>query len=353
FKKILKIDPSRTEYLQTIAHNYQTMGQFDLASQYYELYLETHPDDAGAYHAFGQFFEIQGNYQRGRELYEKALIIEPQNISVRVDVADIEGKLGEDDNALAKYDQALALARTSQDKIRVHESMKNFFSSRGQMTKAIEQLQIVWEEQEKSAPPVTAQIMKLEDLFLFAQGGRGQEAFAIIEKIARDLYPPLDGLINIGYLGIYNAMEDAEHASKALADLKSAIDTYQWETLRDEAWVGEGEIEENRGSYEAAIRCYEEYLKLDPTNQVMHRSIGRCFRQLKQNDKAVSSLGKMLKVYPNDPKTHYELALVYDDMSKPVKAMEHLKKALDWWSKADMGFAPAKRARATLADWES
>lgn len=353
YKQILEIDPSRTEFLQTIAQQYRAMGEFDQASRYYELYLEKHPNDADAYHAFGRFYEIQGEYNRAVEMYEKALVIEPQNISAMVDLADIDGKLGEDHSALDKYNQILTRVKTSQDKIRLHESMRNFFSSRGQMGKAIEQVKLIWEEQEKSAPPVSAQLMKLEDLSVFVHAGREAEAFEIIHKIEGGLTPPFDALVNMGYLDIYNALEDATNAAKALTELRTAIDTYQWERIRDEAWIGEGEIEEALGNYDKAIRCYEENLKLSPTNHVMHRNIGRCLRRLKQNDKAIIALEKMLKIYPNDPKTHYELALVYHDMGDTAKAMKHLQKALDRWKNADPGFSPAEKARATLAEWES
>ncbi len=353
YKQILEIDPSRTEFLQTIASNYRGMGQFDLAAHYYELYLEKHPNDADAYHAFGMLYDVQGNYEKAKELYAKAIIIEPNNVSVLVDIGDIDEKLGKDKSALDNYNQALALAKTSQDRIRTYESIRNFYSNRGQMEKTIEQLQLLWAEQEKSAPPVSAQLMKLEDLCLFVRAGREKEAVDIIGTIEKALSPPLDQLVHYGQLCIYSELEDQDKAADALANLKTAIDTYKWERIRDEAWTYEGNIEEFRGNYEAAIRCYEEALKLNPTDYVVHRKIGRCYRKLEQNDEAISSLNKMIKIYPNDPATHYELALVYKKMGNQTRAMEHLKKALDWWENADPEFNPAKKARATLAEWES
>jgi serine/threonine protein kinase/tetratricopeptide (TPR) repeat protein len=353
YKKILEIAPSRTETLQTIANLYRRMGQFDLASEYYEQYLEKHPNDADAYHAFGQSFEIQGEYSRARELYEKALIIEPQNIPVLVDVADIDGNLGEDESALKKYEQALALAKTSQDRIRTRESMTRFFTRRGQMEKAIGQIKLTWEEQEKSSAPVNAHIMKLGDIRNFVIAGREGEALDVLKRIERDLDPPLDELINIGYCDIYIELGDTSNAAHALAEMKQAIDTYKWETLRDNAWSAQGEIEEAQGNYEEAIRCYEENLKLNPTNNRMHRNIGRCYRNLGQNDKAIASLEKTIKILPNDPETNYEFAILYEDLGDRQKAMEHLRRALDWWADSDPGYAPAEKARATLADWES
>ena len=133
---------------------------------------------------------------------------DPSKVPVLVDVGDIDGKLGQDESALAKYDQALATAKTAQDRIRVYESIRNFYSSRGQMGKAIDQVNLLWAEQEKSMAPITAKLMKLEDLKLLVEAGQGQFAFEVLTAIEEGLHPPLKELAHIGYLAIYIEVED-------------------------------------------------------------------------------------------------------------------------------------------------
>jgi hypothetical protein len=61
----------------------------------------------------------------------------------------------------------------------------------------------------------------------------------------------------------------------------------------------------------------------------------------------------MIKIYPNDPISHYEQALVHHGKGDRKKAWEHLNRALDWWRNADEGYLPAQKARATRDEWGS
>ena len=108
-----------------------------------------------------------------------------------------------------------------------------------------------------------------------------------------------------------------------------------------------------RNEYKQAVLCYQKQFELEPTDSIINRSIGRCYRKLKDLKKAEEFVQKTLKIYPFGPKTNYEMALIYYDMGKKEKAMEHLKKALSVWDEADAAYKPAKEARAKLAEWES
>jgi tetratricopeptide (TPR) repeat protein/predicted Ser/Thr protein kinase len=353
FKKVLDIDPSRTEYLQAIAQMYLGMGDFDRAVENYESYLEKDPTDAEAYHALGTVYEIQGEYNEAREHYEKALVIDPNQLRVLVDIGDIEGKLNNDQHALEKWNEALELATTPQDRARIYGSVRNFYSSRGQIEKSLEQLQLNWAEQAKFLPPVAVHTEKLDDLCFFVWAGRPEEAFEIIETAKAELVPPYDGFLSFGYLCVYIELKDPDKTEEALTQLTAYIDTYNIGHLRGEAYWAEGEMEEARGNYEAAIGSYELKLREDPTDVLMHRSIGRCQRKLGQYEAAKTSIGKTLTIYPYNALANYELALVYHEMGNQSKAMEHLKRALDRWKNADPVYRPAQEALTTLAEWES
>jgi tetratricopeptide (TPR) repeat protein len=350
---ILEIDPSRTEFLQAIAGLYVDMGDFERGVQYYESYLEKDPADAEACHRLGTVYEIQGQYNEARKHYEKALVIDPNQAIVLVDLGDIESKLNNDQAALEKWDEALELAVTPQDRARIYRSVRNFHSSRGQIEKSIELLQMHWVEQAKFLPPVAVHSEKLGDLCFFVWAGRSEEAFEIIEAAEAALVPPYDGFLPYGYVCIYVEMDDPDKTEEALKQLNTYIDTHNLGHLRGEAYWAEGEMEEDRGNYEAAIESYRRQLREDPTVVLIHRSIGRCQRKLGQYEAAKSSFEKPLKIYPNNALTNYEMALVYHEMGDQAKAMEHLRRAMVRWDNADAVYKPAQEARATLAEWES
>ena len=59
----------------------------------------------------------------------------------------------------------------------------------------------------------------------------------------------------------------------------------------------------------------------------------------------------MLKLDPYHPKTHYELALSYNEMKKKDKALEHIQIAVDIWKDADELFNIAQDAKDKLKEW--
>ena len=59
----------------------------------------------------------------------------------------------------------------------------------------------------------------------------------------------------------------------------------------------------------------------------------------------------MLKLDPYHPKTHYELALSYNEMKNDNKALEHIQIAVDIWKDADKGFAIVHTAKNKLKEW--
>jgi tetratricopeptide (TPR) repeat protein/predicted Ser/Thr protein kinase len=353
YEKMLEIDPSRTEFLQAIAGLYLDLGDFDRGVQYYETYLETDPTDAEAYHRLGTVYEIQGDYDEARKIYEKALVVDPSQVLVLVDIGDIESKLNNHQNALDKWNQALELAKTPQDRARIYRSIRNFYSSRGQIDKSIEMLKLNWAEQAKYLPPVAVHSEKLGDLCFFVWAERTEEAFEIIDTAKAALVPPYDGFLPYGYICVYVELEDPDKIEEALSQLTTYIDTHDIGHLRGEAYWAEGEMEEARGNYEAAIESYRRNLGEDPTSVLMHRSIGRCQRKLGQFEAAKASLEKPLQIYPNNALTNYEMALVYHGMGDQTMALEHIKRAMERWQDADATYKPAQKARVLLAEWES
>ena len=59
----------------------------------------------------------------------------------------------------------------------------------------------------------------------------------------------------------------------------------------------------------------------------------------------------MLKLDPYHPKTHYELALSYNQMKDNAKALKHIQVAVDIWKDADTSFSIAQDAKNKLKEW--
>ena len=59
----------------------------------------------------------------------------------------------------------------------------------------------------------------------------------------------------------------------------------------------------------------------------------------------------MIRLDPYHPKTHYELALSYNEMKNNDKAIKHMQIAVDIWEDADKEFNIAQEAQSKLKEW--
>ncbi len=209
------------------------------------------------------------------------------------------------------------------------------------------------EEAESISTPVQAQLSKLGDIDLYVKAGRPEDAFAIMGEVERQMTPPFDKIVPLGYVLIHTELGNADEAQKALAGFEEYITAFKLEMMRPRFYRQQGRIEELRGQYDRAILSYEKQHELAPADRNVYGDVGRCYRHLEEYVKAEENLLEKLKVIPFDPETNFELALVYDATGKRPKALEYLEKALEMWKDADEGFEPAVEARDTMARWKS
>lgn len=353
YKRILELDPRQYECFHYIGRIYEQKGEHEEALQNYEQYADQFPNDYRSFTRIGQLYKTIGDYEHAKSYYKKALLIETEKISVLLTLANIESELGNFKQAIEQYQDVLKISKTPGDRVEVYNSLISFYERKGQISKSLEYMQLAFADMEKSAPPLLVLIYRMKALVNYIMAGKKDVAFQAIKAIEEQIAPPFNKFIPLGYLLIYLELEDVDNAEKAIEGLEAAIRAFKAEILRPIVLHAQGMICEMRGEYEQTILSYQKQLELDPTDSTINRSIGRCYRKLKDLKKAKEYMQKTLKIHPFEPKTNYETALIYYDMGKKEKAMEHLKEALHVWEEADPEYKPAKKAKEKLVEWES
>jgi tetratricopeptide (TPR) repeat protein len=353
YERILDLDPSQYDYLRWIGNVHTGRGEFDLALEYFQRYAQAVPNDQSAFASLGALYSEMGAFEQSKSYYERALIIDPGNVSLMNQLATVMFNLGSFKEAVSQHEEALGAARTSSERARAYYQLAFHSELTGRLAKAIEYKELEWAEREQLEPrSVVIAGSKLFSLGLYAQAGRADEAFEIIRQAERELAAPFSREIPVGYLELYLALEDVANAEAALADVEALVERTEAESYRHRLLAARGRIQELRGQYNEARKSYQEALELAPTGITRHRAIARCYRHLGRLDLAEASLRKNLQRTPYNPRTHYEMALVYDAMGDRDRALEHLVTALEVWSDADPEFTPALEARAKRAEWE-
>jgi tetratricopeptide (TPR) repeat protein len=349
-ERILEIDPSQHRYLRRIGHLYRAKGDFDMALEYFQRYADAVPNDYTAFDAMGDLYATMGEHERARFYYERALIIDPDNVYVMSDLATTTFNIGDIAESLELHRQALEASRTAQERASAHARLSTHFVVRGRLAEAIEHKKLEWRERELYEAPAVVLSSELMSLDLFAKAGRSDEAFEIIRQAELELAPPFTLNIPFGYLAVYLEVEDAKRAQAAHAEAEARMEESGRGQVRSYLLASQGKIHELRGEYEKAVERYAEALAFAPTDVVINRSLGRCYRMLGQLASAEKELLRNLSVTPQNPLSHHELALVYAEGGQQSKALEHLQVALDVWSDADPDFKPAQDARQSMAE---
>ena len=177
-------------------------------------------------------------------------------------------------------------------------------------------------ECEKFQPPFVLIFGKFAYLTKYVQISKKELAFQTIETMKTQFAPPLDKFASVGNLKIYKELEDTKNLEKAIEEVEILIQTFGIEILRPLIFSAKGKNHEIKGEFEQTILMYQKELELKPTSITINIDIGRCYRKMKEFKKAEKFLQKTLIILPFDPKTHYELALLYNDMGKNEKAVE-------------------------------
>ncbi len=352
YERILELDPEQYDNLQMIAQIYKNKGEFDKALEYYKQYANKFPDDTKSFTAIGALYKTLGDFEQAKASYKRALVIESENISVLITLADIEASLGNFDQALEQYQDALDVSKIPSQRMNVYYSLRYYHEMRGQLNKAIDCIQRARAEGEKFAAPIQMLMTNINSLETYINAGKQDLALEILKEIERKVSPPFDKLVPLGYLMFYLATEDMNNAEKTIEEVEKLIKAWGIEYFRWFIFLTQGKINELRGEYSQAILNYQKMLELSPTDISTYEHIGQCYRKLKEFEKAENALQEALKIQPFNPKFNYEMALVYWDMGKKEKALEHLNRSLYVWEEADPEYKPARNARAKLAEWQ-
>jgi tetratricopeptide (TPR) repeat protein len=145
-------------------------------------------------------------------------------------------------------------------------------------------------------------------------------------------------------------MEKPSEIEKVLPALEEAIAMSKQQGIWAMIHFARGRVHEMREEYAEALKSYQKQLKVVPSDTDILLLLGRCYRLLKDYQKAEEYLLKMLKIHPFGPEVNYELALLSLDKGDKNKAKEHMRIAMDIWKYADPHYKPAQRAKEKLAE---
>jgi tetratricopeptide (TPR) repeat protein len=347
-KKILELDPTRSELMLQLGEMHEAIGDNKEALKQFDAYATKHPQDPRAFRRIGGLHRRLGAHAAAKQAFEKALLVKPGDVETLVELGDLERNLGNFEGAKQKYDEAFASAKTPQARERALRGSAGLYDFRGNIRESIKAQEAAVAEMAKYLPPANVLMAGLQ---LPAEWAKIDPATAErkLNELRKSLTPPWNLNLPIAELFVYLELEDAMRAGQAVAAMEEMMKRTNVQALAPMIVRGRARVAELRGDCQKAVAGYREFAKLEPSDNNVHTDIGRCLRQLKQYGEAQAELNKVLAVTPARGSANLQMGMLLKETGDREKARGYLQRALQTWASADPSFKPARQAREALS----
>jgi tetratricopeptide (TPR) repeat protein len=309
YERIYELDPREDWTLAKIAYLHEVLDNREAAIEYYTRYLEARPGDPSPLISLGELHRREGDLSAARQFFERAAIIASGLVDPTLNLADLDLREGRYDDALARLDEAEAIAAAPSQYAAVLRARLAWHAQRGQEQQLITLLPQLGQLVEQYLPPIdTMMAVWIEYIEHYVRAQRVEEGIEILRGFEQKLQPPLSSLVDVGYLRMSLAMRDPDAAEAHGEVAAELIETMDLLFLEYQVAYGEGVILGLRGDRQGAIEALERALALydksiDSLDQESIRldimiELADQYRLDDQQDRALATLRGVLSVYP-------------------------------------------------------
>jgi class 3 adenylate cyclase/tetratricopeptide (TPR) repeat protein/TolB-like protein len=349
YQTILHLDPSQDNYLISIGNQFSRLGQLDSALVYYQQFERNNPQNPLSYRKLGEHYLKITEFGKAHENYEKASLLEPNNISFMLNLAEVQLYLEMPQKIEPKLMEILSRCSLAKDSGTVYSKLAEYHLRVGKIKKAIQFNELAFDHLKTVYTPKDILVWRTFIANLHVMAGDPEKSLAVLQEIEKKLHPPIDKIIAFGYMLHYI---EAKHPAKAKSYIGLAmeiIEGFGEQMLLPNIYYSEGKIAELEGDHDKMLDSFKKYLELQPGIALGYQLVATAYRKSGNLPKAEEYIQQALDSDPFNPKNLLEAAYIYLDQSNPRKANEMVALALKIWVDADPSFSPAEEARQLLA----
>ena len=355
----LKLHPTEAEALSLLGAVFDNQKKFEEAGQNHKLAMANSPNSAGILNNYGNHLLFTGNPQGAREIFLRAVALEPGDDYANVQLAQLALKANHGQEALGYLDHLPAqqletpsvavfrlialdqvgnrteaglvfdrLAAATENNPQMSTALGRTLAQAGQFDQAETFL-----THALAADP--ANFGLLNQLGLIAShAGHNERAREVFEKALRQQPQNVDVLYSLAF--VYNALKQSEAAVRLLA--QAARLAPRRADIQRLLAITAGDIQ----AYDDSVAAWDRYVALAPDDDTGRRERGFARAHIKQPN-GITDLEWYAERHPNDATGLWELG-VAQGVDDPEKALATLDKAVA----IEPDFVEARSARGAL-----
>lgn len=280
YARALALRPEREWRLRLAALQFD-LGEEDQALATWQSAAAPEDTPAGEMAEIAGVLVTHGFGDAARELYERAMAIDPENLDFVLARARLAADQGDHERAAALYGQLAEQEGNEFFKARGEQGLLDAYTALG----TLDAHRAAWERAVEEHPDDTAPRLKLARLY--TQSGNRPGAVQLYEACAR-IEP-----------------ENIEHQRKLA------------EAYRHNRQNGE------------AIPCLQRLMELDPPRAAGYlRDLLQLHEGAQQREEAIAAAEKLVEMTPSSPESRSELAKVYLRQGQQEKALQQFRNAI-------------------------
>ncbi len=263
YKKLTEIDPKDPRGWQGLGFLYSiVMRDYDKAEGFYKRALEVSPDNPDALFGLAKVYELKGNHQMAKKIYEDAIKRDSLNPALNRSYGLFLGEIEDYKEAIRYLERAYGLSEKKDDR-KLLESLVDFYRRTWEKDKSVNLKNALKYANELVNLDTSNYSFYIKRASIYENLGMLKEALADYKK-AYSLNSDAKILL-LKQAFIYNDIGnkvEAENLAREVAGNKELE-----ASVRASAWVLIGDIRQNRGSelyknkkYEDAVSTYDSAL---------------------------------------------------------------------------------------------
>jgi tetratricopeptide (TPR) repeat protein len=310
FKLGLVVDPEAKGIYNSLGGVYICLGRHDDAIASHQRYLQLAPTESNAFDSLGLSYQWAGRYNEAIEQYNRALALDPECEVARIHLANLHFQQGRCRQAIRECQRYIEVAPSDVERGRGYASIAQIHLQKGDLD---------------AARKAALQMIKYD---------RAQMRY---------------------YPGLALAVGDKRHieelTDQLLANWQSSFRGVR-ATLRYPFYF-RGYIDLKQGKAASAIENFKEALRHFPAywaSESYEDCLANAYYEANLFDEAVAEYNRILRLNPNFPRAHYNLARVYEHKGDYDQARLNYNRFLQVWAAADPDIPEVINARRRLSE---